>query len=153
MRSLLCGIRSAAFAAFAAACAFGASPAVAGGTVTIQQADGQRDVYNDVAIKIIHDALFLTSADGKGTLVIHRAACSYQGDLLVCFVTSAALVQAGETKPLDFRSGTLYVNSTSVPQPLKLSTEKVAPHSVMLALTTERGTYVGLSGRIDKMVK
>lgn len=123
------------------------------GTVMIRQNDGRVNVYKQVSIKVLHGALFLTSRDGKGTLVIHRAACSYQGKLLVCFATSASLVQAGKTSPLDLKTGTVYLNSTDAPQPLVLSSTKVPPHSIMLTLSTDRGTYIASDGRIDKVVK
>ncbi len=129
------------------------APAGATGTVTIRQSDGHINVYQNVQIKIIHSALFVTTADGEGTLVIHRAACSYQGDLLVCFATSATLVQAGKTSPLDFKSGTAYVNETDAPLPLTLSTTKAPPNSIVLTFTTARGTYVGITGRFDQVVK
>ncbi len=132
---------------------FGTSAARAAGTVLIQQSDGHRNTYSDVAIKVIHNALYITSSDGRGTIVINRAACSYQGQLMVCLPTSAALVQSGETSPLDFKNGTLYVNDTDEPQALTMSTAKVPPHGIMLSFTTKRGTYVNLSGRIDKVVK
>jgi hypothetical protein len=148
------GVRAcAALLVSLAVCAFGTTAARAAGTVTIVQADGHTDVYHDVVIKVIHSALFMTSADGKGTLVINRAACSYQGELMVCLPTGATLVQAGQTSSLDFKKGTIYVNSTDDPQQLALSTAKVAPHSIVLSFTTKRGTYVSLSGRIDKVVK
>jgi hypothetical protein len=148
--------RAAALSAFVAAVAplvLTPGTARATGTLTIRQANGHTDVYDGVEIKVIHNALYMTSEDGKGTLVINRAACSYQGKVMVCFVTSAALVQAGETSPLDFQRGTLYVNLTGDPQPLVLTTTKIAPHSVLLSITTKKGTYVGLTGRIDKVVK
>ncbi|HLY01508.1 MAG TPA: hypothetical protein VKR56_03325 [Candidatus Cybelea sp.] len=131
----------------------GLAPAAATGTATVRQSDGHVDVYQNVQLKVIHNALFVTTADGEGTLVIYRAACSYQGDLMVCFVTSATLVQAGKTSPLDFKRGTAYVNETDVPQPLALSTTKVPPHSIVLTFTTVRGTYVGITGRFDQVVK
>lgn len=123
------------------------------GTMTIVQADGDRNVYDDVEIKVIHGALYMTSADGKGTLIIQRAACSYQGKLMVCFATNAALVQSGETSALDFKRGTVYANTTDDFQPMVMSSTKVPPHSIMLSFTTKRGTYISLSGRIDKVVK
>jgi hypothetical protein len=132
---------------------FGGAPAGAAGTALIRQSNGHTDVYENVAIKVIHDALFVTSADGKGTLVIHRAACAFQGALLVCFPTSAVLVQAGQTKALSLKEGTVYVNTTDAPQQLALSTAKVPAHGILLSLTTKRGTYVSLSGRFDKVVK
>lgn len=133
--------------------AAGTVPAGATGTVAIHQIDGHTDVYHDVKIKVIHNVLYMTSADGKGTLVLNRAACSFQGELMVCFATNATLVQTGKTRPLDFKTGTLYVNLTGTPQPLALSTAKVPAHGILLSFTTERGTYVSLSGRIDKVVK
>ncbi len=156
MKSSFSGFGAAAFVAaltLGILSLFSPSAARAGGTVLIQQADGRRNVYDDVAIKVIHNVLYVTSADGRGTIVINRAACSYQGELMVCLPTSAALVQSGKTSALDFKSGTLYVNSTDDPLPLTMSTAKVQPHGIILSFTTKRGTYVNLSGRIDKVVK
>jgi hypothetical protein len=133
--------------------ALGCAPAAATGTVVIRQADGHTDRYADVGIKIIHNALYVSTADGKSTLVINRAACSYQGKLMVCLVQNGTLVAAGSPKSLDLRHGTVYVNSTDDPQQLMMSTSKVAPHSLLLSFTTDRGTYLSLSGRIDKVVK
>lgn len=137
----------------AASLGWGASSARAAGTVLIRQADGQTNVYHDVVIKVIHNALYMTTSDGKGTLVINRAACAYQGQILVCFATGAALVQAGTTKAVDLKHGTIYVNSTDDAQSLPRSTTKVPAHSILLSFSTDRGTYVSLSGRIDKVVK
>jgi hypothetical protein len=155
MRVSQSGFGAAVFTAAAAlmACLFATAAARAEGTLTIQQASGSTNVYHNVAIKVIHSALYLTSEDGKGTLVISRAACAYQGQLMVCLPTSAALVQSGKTSPLDFRKGTVYVNSTGDPQQLSASTVKVAPHSIVLSFTTKRGTYVSSIGQIDKVVK
>ena len=123
------------------------------GTMIILHPNGARNVYNDVAIKVIHGALYMTSQDGKGTMIINQAACSYQGKVMVCFATKATLVQSGEVSPLDFQSGTVYLNNTDYYQPLVMSTVKVPPHSVMLSYTTKRGTYISLTGGIDKVVK
>lgn len=123
------------------------------GTMTLVHANGQTETYDDVEIKVIHRALYLTSADAKGTIVIDRAACSYQGKLMVCLATGATLVQSGETSPLDFKRGTVYLNDTDDYQALVASTTKVAPHSVMVSFVTQRGTALALTGRIDKMVK
>ena len=141
------------FAIAAAAVSFMAPaiPALAKGVVTIQQSDGTTNVYDDVSIQIIHNALYLTSADGKGTIVVNRAACSYQGALLVCLPTDMTLIQSGATNPIKLTTGTIYVNLTSDPQQLVLSTTKVPPHSVLVSFTTKRGTYVALSGRIDRV--
>jgi hypothetical protein len=139
--------------AIVALMALGAAPAGAAGTILIVQNDGNSDKYEGVQIKIIHDSLYITSEDGKGTIVISRAACSFQGKLLVCLARGGALVQSGTTKPLDLQLGTLYLNTTDDPQQLVLSTTKVPPHGVLLSFTTDIGTYVSLTGRIDKVVK
>ena len=139
--------------ALIAAAAFGTTSARAMGTVTIVQSNGQTNVYHDAVIKVIRNALYVTSGDGKGTIVIDKAACSYQGEVMVCFVTHATLVQAGSASPLDFKTGTVYVNSTDDPQPLTLSSQKVPAHGILLSFTTQRGTYVSVTGGIDKVVK
>ena len=77
----------------------------------------------------------------------------FQGELMVCFTQTGRLVQSGTTKSLDLKHGTLYVNSTDEPQQLALSSSKVPPHGILLSFNTDRGTYVTLTGRIDKVVK
>jgi hypothetical protein len=72
---------------------------------------------------------------------------------LVCFATNATLIQGGQTSLLDLKTGTVYLNETDDPQSLVLSSTKVPPHSILLALSTDRGTYIGLSGRMDEVVK
>lgn len=126
--------------------------AVAKGTMTIVQANGENDVYDDVMINVVHGSLYMTSADAKGTIVIRRAACSYQEKLMVCLLTKATLIQGGSASALDFERGTMYANSTDDYQPLVLSSTKVAPHSILLTFKTSRGTVVSLTGRIDKVV-
>jgi hypothetical protein len=139
--------------ALAASVWFGAARADAAGTLVIRHANGHVDTYKDVAIKVIRGALYLTSKDGKGTLIVHRAACSYQGRILVCFTTGLVLVQAGKTRPLDLKTGTAYFNTTDEPQQLVSSSAKVPPQSVLLSLSTDIGTYVSVNGRIDQVVK
>ncbi len=133
--------------------ALATAAAQATGKIVIQQSSGQTNTYDNVAIKILHGSLYLTTADGRGTLVISRAACSHQGQLLICLATHAALVQSGMTSPLDFQSGTIYVNDTDSEQQLVLSTTKVPPHGILVSLTTKIGTYIGLTGRIDTLVQ
>lgn len=143
----------ASICALAAWLALTASPSTAKGTMVVDHFNGKVDTYKDVAIKVLHGALFVTTKDGKGTIVIHRAACSYQGKVLVCFPTSATLVQSGKTEPLDLKTGTLYFNTTDDSQSIVLSSAKIPAHSMLLSLSTKRGTYASLNGRIDQVVK
>ncbi len=145
--------KAAPLAAIVACFALGAAPAGAKGTMTITHVDGHSDTYPGSVVKIIHNALYVTSADGAGTLVVNRAACSYQGNVMACFPTSAALVQSGSTKPLDLKAGTIYVNTTDDYQPMPMTTAKIAPHSLWISFTTYKGTYCSLKGRIDEVVK
>lgn len=125
----------------------------AGGTITIQHKNGTTNTYKDVEIKVLSGSLFLTTDDGDGTIVVTRAACSYQQKIIVCLPTLAALVQDGETSALDLRTGTLYLNYTGDAQTLSRSSQKLAPNSAMLALTLANGTFITLHGRIDQVIK
>jgi hypothetical protein len=130
-----------------------AVPAFAEGTVTIQHNDGTIDTYHNVAIKIIHNALFVTSVDGRGTIVINRAACAYEGDTLVCLPTAVTLVQSGTSQVVDLASGTIYANMTGQKQQLKYSSMQLPAHSILLSITTKKGTYLNLTGVIDMVKK
>jgi hypothetical protein len=131
----------------------GPVPAHAAGTIKIQHKGGTVNTYRDVEIKVFSGSLFLTSDDGDGTLVITRAACSYQQKIIVCLPTTAALVQDGESNALSLKAGTIYLNYTDVDQPLSRSSTKLPPKSIMLALTTNNGTFIDVRGRIDQLIK
>ncbi len=138
------------------ACAFvlaGGSAVLAKGTVTVQQSDGSTQTYNNVSIVIANKTLRITTADGVGSLVIDKAACSYVGDLQMCLPYSMTLDQGGGTHPLDFQRGTVYANLTDSKQPLPQSSAQLPPNGIMLSLTTKIGTIVNLTGTIDKVQK
>jgi hypothetical protein len=141
--------------AIVAAVCCGLTPAVANaaGTMTIHHSDGTANSYNDVDVRVFSGSLFLTSEDGDGTIVVNRAACSYQGRIIVCLPTSAALVQNGASHALDLKSGTIYLNYTDAAQPLSRSSAKLPANSVMLALSTRNGTTIILRGRLDQVIK
>jgi hypothetical protein len=126
--------------------------ASATGTINIQRHDGTKDSYKDVEVKIFSGSLFLTSDDGNGTIVVTRSACSYQGEIIVCLPTSAALVQEGESAALDLKTGTIYVNYTSASQSLSHSSMKLPANSVMVAMKLGDGTYISVHGKIDEVV-
>jgi hypothetical protein len=128
-----------------------ASVARAEGTARIQQADGAVSTYHNVKIQLLNKTLTMTSPDGKGTLMIYRAACAYQGSLLVCLPTGTTLIQGGTVSPIKLVSGTVYANMTDTPQNLSNSSTQLPPHGILMALKTERGTYVSLNGTIDKV--
>ena len=123
------------------------------GTITIHHSSGTANTYRDVEIKIFSGSLFLTTDDGDGTIVVTRAACSYQGQIIVCLPTTAALVQDGESNALSLKRGTIYLNYTDTAQPLSRSSAKIPPNSIILALTTNNGTLINVGGRIDQLIK
>ena len=139
--------------AFAAIAAFVPAAARAEGTARIQQADGSVNVYRDVKVQVVQKTLSVTSADGKGTMIIYRAACSYQGEIMVCLPTGVSLVQGGGVSPIKLKSGTVYLNLTGEAHNLVMSTTKLPAHSVTMALNTQRGTYITVNGAIDNGTK
>ncbi len=148
LRSLSIGV-----AALLAIAAMAVVPARAEGTARIQQSSGAVNTYSDVKIQIVQKTLSVTSADGKGTMIIYRAACSYQGDILMCLPTGVTLVQGGSVSPIKLVSGTVYANLTADPHNLAMSSTKLPAHSVTMALKTQRGTYITVNGTIDKETK
>lgn len=140
-------------AALTACCILVPAPASAIGTMNIHRIGVGPHAYNDIEIKVFSGSLFLTSDDGAGTLVVTRAACSYQGKIMVCFPKSAALVQHGESNALDLKSGTIYFNDTDDAQTMMFSSQKVPADSVMLAITLRDGTFIDARGRIDEVIR
>lgn len=130
---------------------FSLAPAGATGTMRVQQSNGTVQVYQDVLIRVAQRTLRIGSKDKKGVLVIDRAACTYAGTILRCLPSTMKLEQAGQTKVIQLITGTIYVNLTDDTQQLRHSSTQLAPHDILLALQTKRGTYVSVHGHIDEM--
>ncbi len=145
--------RIAAAASLTLCCVLAPAGASATGTINIQHASGSKNTYGDVEIKIFVGSMFLTTSDGKGTLVISRSACSYRDKIIVCLPEAAALVQAGKSRAINLKTGTIYLNSTDSQQPLSHTSTKVPAKSVIVALSTNNGTYINVHGRIDELIK
>ena len=126
------------------------APASATGTVRIQQNDDSVKIYTNVAMRIVKKTLTLTSADKVSTVVIKGASCARAGDLARCTGGAMSLRQDGANREIPFESATFYFNLTDNDLTLPLSTMKVAPHSVVFAARTDKGTYITGSGRLDK---
>lgn len=146
-------VRLAAIALAIACPVLAAAPALAVGTLEINHSDGSVNTYEGVTINVFSGSLFLTTADGKGTLVVNRSACSYQAKIIVCLPNSVILVQKGTSQALSLVTGTLYLNYTDDPQPMVLSTTKVPPHAAILSFSTKSGTYVSLTGTLDTVIR
>ncbi|MBV8602232.1 MAG: hypothetical protein JO359_11775 [Candidatus Eremiobacteraeota bacterium] len=126
-------------------------PVAAGakGTMRVQQADGSVQTYEDEAIKAGNKRLLITTADGKGTLLIERAACTMANKMLRCLPYSMTLQQNGKTRALDFQQGTVYINQTETKQHLPLSSTEVPPNGILMGISTKIGTFVSMTGTLD----
>lgn len=147
MRSVL----SAIAASILVVAAFGT--AVASGTALVVHPDGSTKTYNDVFIQIRNEELSVTTADGVGTLVIGKAACTKIGELLKCLPYDATLYQNGWKDRIKIKSGTAWFNPTMVPQPISHSSAHIPPHGILLSLTSQKGTYLSLTGTVDEIKK
>lgn len=145
MRSLALSVTCAVF--LAALCA----PADAKGTARVAQIDGTVQVYPNVAIRVVHQLLKITTNDGKGTLVISRAACSFVGELQECLPYTLTLYQSGKVRKLPFGSGIAYFNSTGSAKTLPHSTVQIPPHGMVMNLKTKIGTRLLVTGILDQV--
>jgi hypothetical protein len=123
------------------------------GTATVQQSDGTTKVYKNVAIAIRDQQMEVTTADGLGTLVIGKAACTKVGSLVECLPYDATLYQGGHKVHIMLKSGTVWLNPTTSSQPLSMTSARIGPHGVIVSATTKRGTYFSLTGTVDRVNK
>ena len=124
------------------------------GTVRVQESDGSVQTYKDATIKVVRNqAIYVTTADGKGTLIIDQAACSYVGEIRRCLPYSAKLQQNGKTSPLDFKDGTIYGNLTDKTLALPLSSQQLPPKGIVMLFKTRIGTFVAVTGTMDEVTE
>lgn len=132
---------------------FACVPAAATGTVLIQQKDGTTKTYDDVLVRIRNAQLAVTTADGEGTLVIGKDACVGVGKLLKCLPYDATLYQNGGKFHIPLKGGTVWLNPTNSKQPLPFSGAGLAPHGILVSVTSRKDTYLSLTGTIDEIRK
>lgn len=142
---------SLAFAAMAIAISCGRADAT--GTVRIQQRDGSIKTYTNVKIVVLTESMTITSSDGEGTIILGKAACTKVGELLRCLPYDATLEQHGETTHIPLKSGTVWLNPSDSNQQLTYSSTQLPPRGVLLAIQTKAGTYVSLTGIVDRIQK
>ncbi len=127
----------------------GTAEASAFGVVNVQRSDGTTNTYPGAMITFVGRTLHVRSADAKGTMVIERDACSYRGAIVMCLPTRFLLRQDGTERPINLESGTVYLNLTHRTQTLPLSSQRLAPRSILLSVRTQRGTSISVNGTID----
>jgi hypothetical protein len=95
----------------------------------------------------------ITSSDGEGTLVLGKAGCTKVGELLRCIPYDATLEQHGESTHVPLQSGTVWLNPSSTTQQLSFSSTQLPPRGVLLSIQTKAGTFVSLTGTVDRIQK
>ncbi|HTV93734.1 MAG TPA: hypothetical protein VMG98_13545 [Verrucomicrobiae bacterium] len=128
-------------------------PASATGTVRIQQRDGATKTYSSVRIVVFNESMAITSSDGQGTLILGKAACTKVGELLRCIPYDATLEQHGEVTHIPLKYGTVWFNPSDDNQQLSYSSTQLPPRGVLLSIQTKAGTYVSLTGIVDRIQK
>ncbi|HEV3090535.1 MAG TPA: hypothetical protein VGX91_03725 [Candidatus Cybelea sp.] len=127
------------------------NPAWATGTALIAHPDGSESTYHNVRVVIWNESMALTSSDGKGTVVLGKAACTKVGELVKCIPYDATLYQNGYRVHILLVSGTVWLNPSETVQNLQDSSTQLPPRGVMLAVKTKHGTYVTLTGTVDEV--
>jgi len=133
--------------------ALASAPAGATGTVGIQFPDGATKTYTNVRIDIVRESMAITSADGKGKLIIGKAACTKVGEQLHCLLYDATLQQFGHSLHIPLKNGIVWLNPTTATQQLAMSSTQLPAHGVMLTLESKKGTIVSLTGTVDSLEK
>jgi hypothetical protein len=129
-----------------------APAASAKGVIRVQETNRPLQTYPGVVIRVAKGvSLTVTSADGKGVLTFNDGACSFVGEVRRCYLYGATLDQGGATRPLDIASGTLYINFTDATQPLPLTSQRLGPNGLLMALRTRIGTIITVTGTIDSV--
>ncbi|MGA7569362.1 MAG: hypothetical protein WBG27_00585 [Candidatus Aquilonibacter sp.] len=128
-------------------------PARATGTARIAQRDGATKTYTNVRIVVQTESMAITSSDGQGTLVFGKAACTKVGELLRCIPYDATLEQHGQSTHIPLKYGTVWLNPSATTQQLTYSSTQLVPRGVLLSIRTKAGTYVSVTGVIDRIQK
>lgn len=127
------------------------APASAKGVTLIQESNGTVKTYSDVYIALTGQMLTLHSPDQKGTLTISTGACSFDKSVERCLPYSVTLTQGGKTHKIAISHGTVFLNITNEARHLPLSSDMLAPRTVLVLFMTAHGTYVTVKGTLDEV--
>jgi hypothetical protein len=127
------------------------SAASAKGVTLVQQADGSVNTYIDVNMRLAGQTLWLQTADKQGVLKIVSGACSFTGAIERCLPYAVTLIQNGKTRQIAILHGTVFLNLSNTAQRLPLSSEELAPRTILALWRTVRGTFVTIKGELDEV--
>ncbi len=126
-------------------------PASARGVTLIQESNGTVKTYSGVYMALAGEMLTLRSPDNKGTLSILTGACSFDKSVERCLPYSVTLTQGGKTHKIAISQGTVFLNITNEAHHLPLSSDMLAPRTVLVLFKTAHGTYVTVKGTLDEV--
>ena len=130
-----------------------AAPSGATGTLRVQHLDGKIKTYQHVRVLVKDESMALVSADGKGYLVLGKAACTLIGKNLRCALYDGTLLQFGQKTHVALKDGTLWLNPGKTAEQIADSSVKLAPHGVWLSVVSKKGLHATLSGTADEIQK
>jgi hypothetical protein len=125
----------------------------AAGSARIQQSDGSVKTYTNVRISVRDQSMWMTSSDGRGTLILGKAACTKVDALVRCVPYDATLDQNGKFTHIPLQTGTVWLNPSNAAQQLSHSSTRLPSHGVLMSIRTKKGTFVSLTGTIDEARK
>ena len=123
------------------------------GVTLIQQYDGKTQTYSNVRLHRSGKTLWVQNRGKSDELAITDGACSFVESVERCLPSVVILHQRGKTHQIQLSHGTVYFNLTNAAQQLPLSTESMAPNTVIVLFRTQRGTYVTIKGALDEDAK
>jgi hypothetical protein len=123
--------------------------ALAKGEITVEHDNGDIDTYSEVEFLNASDILYFKASEGDTMLMITKNECTKEGELLVCNKARAGVDTNGVVEELDVTQIVLFINPTTSRQPVKGSKVTMGPGTVLLEMTTEKGSYITAIGKID----
>jgi hypothetical protein len=128
-------------------------PAWAKGEITVEQPNGDNNIYSGVEIYNTSDILYFKAPDLDTIFMISKNQCDKEGELLVCNKARMGLDTQGVLEELKVKEIHLFINPSTTSQTIKGSQVTLSPGTVLLEFVTEKGTYVSGLGRIDSTTK
>ena len=128
-------------------------PAIAKGTVRVDQHDGTVQTYSDGVIHIVGDTVRISSPDNQDTLIVSHAACSFTGVIQRCLPYRIRLHRNGAIHTIGFDHGTVYLNLSGAVQQLPRSSTQLPPNGVLVFVRTTHGTSIAVRGTIDEVAR
>jgi hypothetical protein len=132
-----------------ALCALVPLPVAAQGEVRITQADGTSTTYPGVRIVDTGGAITFTLPSTQHTIVVTGTKCGRENGLRVCNSADVWFDRYGVNEELRITKGFVFVNDTSRLVHLKNSRVDMSPHTLMVEILTQRGTYIVGRGWVD----